>query len=230
MTIIPVQTPFLRMAGIGVENAPTDPADPHDLQGPAVHLRWSFPTRLLPGLPMPIGWPEDGFTLYRREAVPLGDGTAFDLPSPEGLRPTRPCHCPAEPGWSSTPDALRATLERVPAAAVDLSLLLDAYPLYVTLRFAEPVRLASVAVSTGRCRSAGRAWPPCAPTTARTAWSTRPATWAPRPTGVGLDRRRATASPHVRLKLNGLRIPGYTIVLADRPPTPRYADSRSCHR
>ncbi len=144
MTIVPVQTPFLRMAGLGVENAPADPTDPHDLQGPGIHLRWSFPTRLLPGLPMPIGWPEGGFSLYRRAAEPLGDGSSFDLPGPEGIDFDATLPLPGGGRLEFDPDALRATLNRVPAAATDLDLLLDAYPLYVTLRFPFPVRQARV--------------------------------------------------------------------------------------
>jgi hypothetical protein len=211
VTIIPVQTPFLRMTGIGVENAPADPADPHDLQGPGVHLRWSFPTRLLPGVPMPIGWPVTGFTLYRREAEPTGDGSTFELPDGlDGLLPDASVPVGGGGRLEFDPDALKATLTRVPAAAADLNLLLDAYPLYVTLRFAAPVRRATLFVANRPLQGRG-------PRLAAVRAHDGPASVvdeashvgaAPNPEPLNVTGDHIT---HLRFRLNGLRINGYTI-------------------
>ena len=216
MTTIPVQTPFLRMAGIGVEDAPADPADPHDLQGPGIHLRWSFPTLLLPGLPMPIGWPEAGFTLYRRDAVPAGDGVSFDLPpGPQGLRPDATLPLPGVGQLEFDPDALMATLRRVPAAATDLSVLLDAYPLYVTLRFAVAVRKAALTVVDRPLRERG-------PRLAAVRAHDGPDSVVDEATLVGdapsgeLLGVSGDHVTHLRFRVNGLRIAGVSYVVAPR--------------
>ena len=140
MTTIRVQTPYLRMAGLGVAAAPADPSDPHDLEGPGIHLRWGFPTRWPGGVTIPLGWPEAGFTLYRREAEG-GAERALDLPSTAanlGDDATLPVAGGAR--FEFDPDLLAATLAHAPQARGDLDLLLDAYPGYVTLRFQRAVR------------------------------------------------------------------------------------------
>ena len=215
MTTIPVQTSFLRMAGIGVEAPPADPTDPHDLQGPGIHLRWSFPTGLLPSLPMPIGWPEAGFTLYRREAEPPGDGLSFDLPSPQGLQPDATLPLPGVGQLEFDPDALMATLRRVPGAATDLSLLLDAYPLYVTLRFAAAVRRAALTVFDRPLRERG-------PRLAAVRAHDGPDSVVDEASLVGdaPSGERLTVSgdhiTHLRFRVNGLRITGVSYVVAPR--------------
>ena len=210
MTVIPVQTPFLAMAGLGVEDAPADPADPHDLQGPGIHLRWSFPTRLLPGLPMPIGWPELGFTLYRREAVPTGDGTTFDLPGTQTLASDATLPLPNGGRLEFDPDLLRATLIRVPDAAFDINLLLDAYPGYVTLRFALPLRQATIYVVNRPHQGRGPRLAAVRGHDGQDSVVDEASHVGNAPNGEQLTVTGDRIT-HVRFRLDGLRMPAYTI-------------------
>lgn len=146
MTLISVQTEFLRMTWVGVPDAPRDPGDPHDLDGPGIHLRWSFPTRWVAGLPLPLGWPEAGFTLYRRAAVRPTADVSLDIASEPRIEMDATVQL-AEGIWLEfDPDLLSRTLRAVPAAASDIHLLLDVYPTYVTMRFADAVRSAVLTV------------------------------------------------------------------------------------
>jgi hypothetical protein len=214
VTIVPVQTPFLRMTSLGVEDAQTDPADPHDLQGPGVHLRWSFPTALLPSLPMPIGWPEAGFTLYRREAVPAGDGSSFDPPGVEDLQLDGTLPMPGGARLEFDPDALRATLNRVPAASTSLAALLDGYPLYVTLRFATPVRRAGLTVFNRPLQGPGPRLVALRGHDGNDSVVDEDSHVGGAPNGVTLTVSGDHIT-HVRFTVNGLRLTGYSFVVAD---------------
>lgn len=140
MTTIRLQTEFLRMTWAGISDAPADPNDPYDVEGPGIHLRWSFPTRWVAGVPMPLGWPATGFSLLRRDAVPPVEDLTVDLPGVPVIRPDATVAFGAGMWLEFDPELLLRTLRTVPQAATDTDVLLDAYPGYVTLRFPAAVR------------------------------------------------------------------------------------------
>jgi hypothetical protein len=65
-----LQTRFLRMIGLGEEFEPADPNDEYDLEGPGIHLKWNFATVLPGNLDVKLGWPSEGFELWKRKHIP----------------------------------------------------------------------------------------------------------------------------------------------------------------
>lgn len=218
MSEIPVQTPHLAMIGLGEHDAPVDPTDPHDLEGPGIHLRWSFATATPLGDPARLDWPEAGFTLYRRLSGGIQDPTMRDLDLPataHALDSSGVLRVLPGAQLEFDPDLLRLTLARTPKALDDLALLLDSYPDYVTLRFDDPVRVVLVTCDARPGAPAGT------PVTVLRAHD-GPVTVdeAVLAGDVGQLNVFADRITHVRLRVDGTRLVEVTRVLAPATTDP----------
>ena len=148
MTTIRVQTPFLRMTGLGVPAAP-----------PSTRLTrttWRGRASTCAGRSRPAGRtgqrcarrPRPVYAVPRPPARPAVAEALLDLsPTARGLQADATLPVSGGARFEFDPEVLAATLARVPAAFDDLDLLLDAYPQYVTLRFGRPVRYVSLTVA-----------------------------------------------------------------------------------